>query len=245
MYHEVTVKRSSDHYAVTLAQFEKHLDSIRDRNLAGKRIGHIYPDAAENQVCITFDDGYLSDVEIVLPRLKAYGMTATFFLSTGLIGKKENAQTWEGVETLLMEGMDVQVHGHKHVFLDSVSASELERELGRPREILKEKFGHRVEHLSLPGGRYNNQTIEFARRAGYESVSTSIPGVNKIDRKHWPYLMKRNVIHQGTEAGAFYKMIEGDRYYSIQERGKYELKKAVKKGLGNKVYQAVWERIKK
>ena len=36
-------------------------------------------------VCITFDDGYADNERVALPILKRYGLTATFFVSTGYI----------------------------------------------------------------------------------------------------------------------------------------------------------------
>ncbi|MCZ6837403.1 MAG: polysaccharide deacetylase family protein, partial [Planctomycetota bacterium] len=37
-------------------------------------------------ICVTFDDGYRDNAEIVAPILATHGLKATFFLATGLIG---------------------------------------------------------------------------------------------------------------------------------------------------------------
>lgn len=36
-------------------------------------------------LCITFDDGYLDNVEVALPILRTHGLVATFFIASGLI----------------------------------------------------------------------------------------------------------------------------------------------------------------
>jgi peptidoglycan/xylan/chitin deacetylase (PgdA/CDA1 family) len=42
----------------------------------------------KKSLCITFDDGYLDNVEVALPILKKHKLTATFFVSTGFLDGK-------------------------------------------------------------------------------------------------------------------------------------------------------------
>lgn len=245
MYHEVTEKPSSDRYAIPLGQFERHLEYLARTERTCNGISHIKDNGFKNSVCITFDDGYLSDTELVVPKLKEYGFRATFFISTGLVGSDKHMQTWEGIGELLGEGMDVQAHGHSHSFLDTESPDNLKIELERPIEILHEKYKHKVEHLSLPGGRYNQQVLAAARQAGYKSVSTSIPGYNKENSDSRPLLIKRNVIHQLTSQDKFESIVDRNAYQFMRERFKYETKKTVKKVLGNNNYQTIWNRVMK
>lgn len=78
-----------DGFQVEPGVFESHLKvlsryhvmSLRDAVLA-MRAGTPLPDHA---VAITFDDGYLNNVETAAPILARHGMTATFFLTTGFV----------------------------------------------------------------------------------------------------------------------------------------------------------------
>ena len=44
-------------------------------------IGELPPRAA----CVTFDDGYIDNVELALPILQSHGLSATFFVATGYL----------------------------------------------------------------------------------------------------------------------------------------------------------------
>jgi len=246
MYHEVTRESSSDVYAITEAKFREHLEYIASKGYVGCSISGLDRAGNDNKpVGITFDDGYRSDSDIILPILKDYGFSATFFISTGLVSTKENMQTWEGIEKLVSSAMDVQVHGHKHIFLDSVADAELREEMEYPRALLQERYDCRIEHLSLPGGRYSKRTLEMARQLGYKSVSTSIPGANTWKGSGLPYLVKRNVVHQNNSGELFRKTVDRDGVYYGRERTKYESKRLLKKVIGDGAYQRAWNWLMK
>ncbi len=88
---------------VTEGQFESLLDMIRRNyhpvSLAGAvqqiREGQKF---ASGTVAITFDDGYLDVYQHAYPLLKAYGIPATLFLTTGVIGSECKYLWWDEVD---------------------------------------------------------------------------------------------------------------------------------------------------
>src|SRR5690242_3010703 len=44
--------------------------------------------AADNAIVITFDDGAASDLRVAVPLLNEFGFSATFYLTSGLLGKR-------------------------------------------------------------------------------------------------------------------------------------------------------------
>lgn len=73
-------------------------------------------EAPENPVCITFDDGERSLLDLGLPLLEKYDMRATLFLVTGRVG-----QRWKGLDMMdwgeiaeLASSGRVSVESHSH-----------------------------------------------------------------------------------------------------------------------------------
>jgi len=88
---------------VTEGQFESLLDMIRQNyhvvSLSGAvqqiRQGRKFKPGT---IAITFDDGYLDVYQHAYPRLKAYDIPATLFLTTGAIGSAFNYLWWDEVD---------------------------------------------------------------------------------------------------------------------------------------------------
>jgi hypothetical protein len=73
-------------------------------------------DIEDRSVAITFDDGYADNLHNARPLLERYGMPATFFLTSGYIGR-EREFWWDELERLILqpgtlpEVLDVSVNG--------------------------------------------------------------------------------------------------------------------------------------
>lgn len=130
--------------------FRAALDEARDRD----------------DVCITFDDGYTSDVEIALPALVERGLTAKFFPVAGRIGQPGFVDEDE-IRVLAQAGMTIGSHGFGHISWRSCSDVELERELVEARERLEGAAGQRVDSAAPPFGAYDRRVLRSLRAAGF------------------------------------------------------------------------------
>lgn len=245
MYHEVLESRPANKYTISAEDMVNHFQAIRASGKVGRGLHQVCSEEGGSPVGITFDDGYRSDVDTALPILKEFGYTATFFITTDWIGKREEGTTWKLLEKLLANNMDIQAHGHTHRFLDSLNTGDMEDELALPQRKILAELGHKVTRLALPGGRYSSKTIQLAKHLGYESVSTSIPGCNIIKSNELSYLLKRYTIHQGLSSDNFLKIVRADKSYSRKARTAYEVKKQIKSVIGNEAYQNLWNMVKK
>ena len=94
MYHHLA-ERPNESTIVTPETFEHQLQVISDAGYhtvtVQDLIRYVYSgeELPENPVCITFDDGYLSNYEIAYPLLKKYGMKATIFVIGSSVGCSE------------------------------------------------------------------------------------------------------------------------------------------------------------
>jgi peptidoglycan/xylan/chitin deacetylase (PgdA/CDA1 family) len=111
---------------------------------------------------ITFDDGNLSDVEYALPVLQERGLTATFFVCAGRIGR-ERYLGEEELRTLLDAGMRVGSHGWSHVDLRGLTAAELTRETVDSRHRIAEVSATAVDSFAIPLGSYDRRTLRSLR----------------------------------------------------------------------------------
>jgi len=121
---------------------------------------------------LTFDDGYASHGEEVFPHMAGRGMTATFFVIAGLVGKK-GYLSWDQIIEMDRAGMEIGSHGLSHRPLPAMSGADLRRELRLSRSIISECLGHPVDLLSVPRGYYSRRVREYAAGAGYRAVCTS------------------------------------------------------------------------
>ena len=88
---------------VTEGQFESLLDMIR-RNYHAVSLSGAVQQIRQGRkfkpgtIAITFDDGYLDVYQHAYPRLKAYDIPATLFLTTGAIGSACKYLWWDEVD---------------------------------------------------------------------------------------------------------------------------------------------------
>ena len=134
----------------------------------------------ERAVSISFDDGYENTYVHALPILQRYGLKATFFIISGLVGTKDYLN-WNQLLEMKAAGMNIESHTHTHPVLTELPREKIREELRTSKEILEGKLGSKITVLSVPGGFTNAVVSEIARDLGYEALCTSLPGLNRID----------------------------------------------------------------
>ena len=133
------------------------------------RVGH------DPRIRLTFDDGHVSDREVVLGELARRGLNATFFLVVGDLDRPGRLGRAD-VRALVEAGMSVGSHGMRHRRWRGLESAELDSELRDSRRELEALAGAPVEDASCPFGAYDRAVLRQARRAGYRHVFTSDGG---------------------------------------------------------------------
>ncbi|MEV5412341.1 polysaccharide deacetylase family protein [Thermopolyspora sp. NPDC052614] len=144
---------------VTVEQFEQVLDAVTGRT----------------DVRLTFDDGNASDVEIALPRLRARGLTAEFFVLAGLLGEPGRLDE-DGVRELVRAGMPVGSHGWAHRDWRRLDPGQTSQELGDAHRLLTKLTGRPVTRVAIPFGSYDRHVLRRLRLAGVTRAYTSDGG---------------------------------------------------------------------
>jgi peptidoglycan/xylan/chitin deacetylase (PgdA/CDA1 family) len=121
---------------------------------------------------LTFDDGYASNTEIVLPALRERGLTARFFPLAGCLGRPGYLDA-DGVRTLAAAGMSIGSHGMRHRSWRGLDGAATYEELSAARALLAEAAGAPVTTAACPFGQYDRRLLSSLRRLGYRQVFTS------------------------------------------------------------------------
>jgi len=117
-------------------------------------------------VALTFDDGGLDNYTVAFPELEARGFVATFFVITGVVGKKGH-MTWDQLRDMQKNGMSVGSHTVRHPDLREVDDTRLQTELADSRATILREIGVAPPDLCYPGGKYDTRVVEAAYHAGY------------------------------------------------------------------------------
>jgi hypothetical protein len=134
---------SERQYSVSPEEFESHLSYLRDNNFKSIRLTDIRDalkrgeSLPEKPVVITFDDGRENQYVYAFPLLKEYGFSATFFPFTNAIGRPDYV-TWEQLAELRDAGNEIGSHAVFHPYMTRLSDSEMRREAGDSRSVLRE-----------------------------------------------------------------------------------------------------------
>jgi peptidoglycan/xylan/chitin deacetylase (PgdA/CDA1 family) len=230
-YHEVMAE-SNYSYCVTAGAFADHLrlfDSLSKNDLR------------RPSVQITFDDGEQSQLHHAMPLLAEHGISATYFVTPGLIGMAAKFLSWDELKTLQNARHSIQSHGWSHKFLTFCSDDELAHELRASKQLLEEKLGTAIEEISVPGGRWNWRVIEACATAGYKRayvsepwIATRIAGVEVIGR----FMVRRT-----TTIAELQKMAQREPLALWKLRMRLQLKQGIVGLVGDGLYHRLWCRL--
>jgi peptidoglycan/xylan/chitin deacetylase (PgdA/CDA1 family) len=133
---------------------------------------------------LTFDDAYLSLLELGLPVLRDLNCPAVVFVPAGLVGgvsafeggvakPVEPLCGWDELRALEDGGVSAQPHGLKHQYFSRLGAEAIQAELERSKQILEEGLGKTVDVFAFPygdGGTDPDAVTEALERAGYRAA---------------------------------------------------------------------------
>jgi peptidoglycan/xylan/chitin deacetylase (PgdA/CDA1 family) len=138
-------------------------------------------------VGITFDDGYLNNLQYAMPVLQRHGFSSTCYAVSDLVGKTNQWDADIGIaQTPLMDaaqlrqwhagGQDVGAHTRHHVHLSAQDDALSVDQIARSKTVLEEAVQAPVAHFCYPYGDYQPRHTTMAREAGYATATTTQRG---------------------------------------------------------------------
>lgn len=135
---------------------------------------------------ITLDDGYKDLYTTAYPILRAHGFKAVAYIVFGFLGAPNNVNA-EQVKEMDRNGIEIASHTESHLDLTRVSNPTLIHEVVDSKLGLEGLLGHPVPDFCYPSGRYDARVVAAVQAAGYDTATTTIPGVlhGQSDRWTW------------------------------------------------------------
>jgi peptidoglycan/xylan/chitin deacetylase (PgdA/CDA1 family) len=181
MYHAVAdVSEDPNQLAVSPARFAEQLAWLHRSGLRGVSMGTLTEALAAGRatrmVGLTFDDGYTSMLDSVVPELARYGFGATAFIISDLMGKTNEwdaGPVWPlldtaGVTELAAAGIEIGSHSSTHPHLAGLPARQQAEEVTSSRHRLEDLLSAPVPGFAYPYGSMDEAARHAVGEAGYQ-----------------------------------------------------------------------------
>jgi peptidoglycan/xylan/chitin deacetylase (PgdA/CDA1 family) len=242
MYHELerpgrpTCQAAAGYvrYVVPEFHFRDQMLWLRSNGWRGMSVGEALTFPKGPGLAITFDDGCETDLLVAAPLLKQIGSHATFFVTTGFLGKS-GYMSISQLRELAALNFEIGCHSLTHAYLCDLDDKGLHREIVESKSRLEQILGTIVTHFSCPGGRYDLRTARVVKDAGYRSMSTS--RIQRNSSSTDPFGLGRIAVLRDSTPSAFQAICEGRGLWKSKFRA--GVQDAAKGLLGNSVYDRV------
>lgn len=166
----------------------------------------------EKPVCITFDDGYADNYEIVYPIMKKFGFPWTIFVITNDVGKSGRV-TWEQLKEMQASGVTVANHTFSHPQMTYIPAKTQREEVELTQQALAEHLGIENTYFCYPYGLYNDTLKGILRENGITLAVTMDPGRTHVGDD--PLTVRRIWIGNRVDLEHFEERLTTDQYRSL------------------------------
>jgi peptidoglycan/xylan/chitin deacetylase (PgdA/CDA1 family) len=184
---------------------------------------------AKDEVVITFDDGYTSFPDLVLPFLETQHIPVALFVCNGFLGKTNEwdaslnripIMTQQQLSRLSHSPLlTIGAHSVTHCSLSALPEAELKDELLKSKLSLEQLLERSIEYMAYPYGQYylnvNKRVITAAKTAGYKAALTSnFKSSNTASRL---FSLNRLDITGADSMNVFQQKLKRGNYFSIKQ----------------------------
>jgi peptidoglycan/xylan/chitin deacetylase (PgdA/CDA1 family) len=182
---------------------------------------------------ITFDDGYLDNIEVAAPILLSLQLPATFFVTTGFVGSRVTPawdrhlphqpgwMTWDDVRALHSQGFEIGCHTDSHLDMGTADPESVRADLALSKQKLLEALGaSAVQLFAYPFGgpeHISRRSLELVREAGFACCVSCHGGINPPTPD--PFTLNRIAIGQWyTRPDVFgFELLRGPTAYAAAD----------------------------
>jgi peptidoglycan/xylan/chitin deacetylase (PgdA/CDA1 family) len=167
---------------------------------------------------LTFDDGFADFYESALPILDRYGVTATLYVVSGLLGgssrwlEREGAASlpllsWPQLTQIAQSGIEIGSHTRSHAALDMLPITTAKDEILSSKRALEDGLGMQIRSFAYPYGYYSRAVQSLVASAGYTSACAVRYAMSSpIDDR---FALCRQIVRGGTSIKDFDAILSG------------------------------------
>jgi peptidoglycan/xylan/chitin deacetylase (PgdA/CDA1 family) len=172
----------------------------------------------ERPVILTFDDGFADFFTDALPVLKQFNFTATLYVATAFVNStsrwlqreeemKRQIVTWEQLNEISAQGIECGSHGHRHLQLDTLPSSVVQKEIIHSKLLLEQRLGGPVSSFAYPFGYYTAGVRQQVQEAGYTSACAVKHAVSSEATD--PFALARLMVKADTSISSLAALLNG------------------------------------
>ena len=138
-----------------------------------------FPGFLRRALTLSYDDGVRQDKRLIAIMQK-HGIKGTFNINSGLFAsersdvEKGRMTVEEAVELYADSGMEVAVHGLKHLSLPDVPAIIALNDVFEDRKNLEKIFGRNITGMAYAFGTYSDNVVEQLKMCGISYSRTTV-----------------------------------------------------------------------
>ena len=138
-----------------------------------------FPNFKQKAVTLSYDDGVRQDKRLI-SIMQKYGIKGTFNINAGLFAKelsdvqKGRMTKEECVELYTNSGMEVAVHGFRHLSLGEVDPALATDDVLKDRKELESIFGGIIKGMAYANGSYNDNVCKILECCGINYSRTTV-----------------------------------------------------------------------
>ncbi len=188
---EVQVPILTYHRTAGPAAFQAQLEGLMDAGLTPVSFERLvaaiegWAEVPDGAFVVSFDDGWLDQLDGALPVLEALRVPAVFFVLPGFDRHGQGHMTLADIQAVRAAGVTVGSHTINHADLPPLYRTNLgaaQAEVVESRQRLEADVDG-VDYFAYPLGRFDPDVIALVAAAEYRAAVTTVPGiVHNMDR---------------------------------------------------------------
>ncbi|MFT4849917.1 MAG: peptidoglycan/xylan/chitin deacetylase (PgdA/CDA1 family) [Sediminicola sp.] len=169
IYHDVSLSRS-EVLTISVEKLEEQLSYLAEKEYCThhfKELMDLKLLPGSKNIVLTFDDGHVSQLELVIPLLEKYNLKATFFVPLGYLGKTDEwntsslaVMTSEQLNGLNPNLIELAFHSYYHKNYNELTEVEIEEDTQLCFDSVSKNNFPFSAAIAYPFGKYPRETSE-------------------------------------------------------------------------------------